>query len=250
MQRAGGLRFAEEGVHLYAMNLPALTPRQQQVLDFIAAWQAAEGHPPTLREIAEGLGLRQHSSAQGYLDVLVRKGWLARDSRHRGLRLLGPVAVDDAAEAEGHDADDARPDRSRPARAANDDDAPLWLPLVGRVAAGAPILSEGHVEARYAVDPALFRPRPDFLLKVEGDSMIDAGIRNGDLIAVHRTPEATVGQIVVARLEGEITVKRLSRRSGGLWLLPANPDYAPIRVPDDASDFAIEGLYVGVIRRG
>jgi repressor LexA len=123
------------------------------------------------------------------------------------------------------------------------------LPLVGRVAAGAPILSEGHIEARYQLDPALFRPRPDFLLRVEGHSMIGVGIEDGDLIAVHRTPVADPGRIVVARLEGEITVKRLARDGEGWQLLSANPDFAPIRVPSDSSDFAIEGLYVGAIKR-
>ena len=110
-------------------------------------------------------------------------------------------------------------------------------------------MSEGHIEDRFALDPALFRSRPDFLLRVEGDSMIDAGIHNGDLIAVRRSPEALNGQIVVARLEGEITVKRLQTLPDRLRLLPANVAYQPIDVPLDTSDFAIEGLYVGSIRR-
>lgn len=127
----------------------------------------------------------------------------------------------------------------------------LSLPLVGRVAAGAPILSDAHIAGRYGIDRALFRPRPHFLLRVEGDSMRDAGILDGDLIAVHRTPVAESGQIVVARLDDEITVKRLKRqRDGGLSLLPENPDYAPIPVDPSRQAFAIEGIHVGSIRRG
>jgi repressor LexA len=205
-----------------------LSPRQQAVLDCIAAWTAMHGRPPTLREIAAELGLRQHSSAQAHVEALQRKGWLSRGSQHGSLRLLAPP-----------------PDGEQ---AASNDAAFLSLPLVGRVAAGAPILSEGHVEARYAIDPRLFRPRPHFLLRVEGDSMIGIGIHDGDLIAVHRTPDARDGQIVVARLEGEITVKRLRQRDGRLLLLAENPAYAPIEVDATCSDFAIEGLYVGAIR--
>ena len=126
----------------------------------------------------------------------------------------------------------------------------LSLPLVGRVAAGSPILSEGNIEASFGVDPALFRPRPHFLLRVQGDSMIGIGIDDGDLIAVHRTPSAQIGQVVVARLDDEITVKRLARDEHGQWLLRAeNPAYAPIRVDPTLREFAIEGLYVGAIKR-
>lgn len=127
--------------------------------------------------------------------------------------------------------------------AANDE---LLLPLIGRVAAGAPIDAEAHVEREIAIDRFLFRPRPDYLLRVHGHSMRDAGILDRDLIAVHRTPEARNGQIVVARLDGEITVKRLQRTRNRIVLLPENPDFEPIEV--NADDFAIEGIYVGVIR--
>ncbi|MBS0558333.1 MAG: repressor LexA [Proteobacteria bacterium] len=127
--------------------------------------------------------------------------------------------------------------------AANDE---LILPLIGRVAAGQPIDADVHVEREIAVDRHLFRPRPDYLLRVHGHSMRDAGILDRDLIAVHRTPEARNGQIVVARLDGEITVKRLSRTRSRIVLLPENPDFDPIEV--NADDFAIEGIYVGVIR--
>lgn len=127
--------------------------------------------------------------------------------------------------------------------AANDE---LLLPLIGRVAAGQPIDADAHVEREIAVDRFLFRPRPDYLLRVHGHSMVKAGILDRDLIAVHRTPDARNGQIVVARLDGEITVKRLSRQRNRIVLLPENPDFDPIEV--DTDDFAIEGIYVGVIR--
>jgi len=206
-----------------------LNLRQQQCLDFIAAWTAAEGRPPTLREIAAGLGLEQHSSAQRLVEALARKGWIERSDRHRGLRLLASPEVPVAASR--------RPDL-------------LQLPLVGRVAAGAPILSDAHIDAVYAVDAALFRPRPHFLLRVEGDSMTGAGIFDGDFIAVHRSPVAEEGRIVVARVEDEITVKRLRREGERFRLDSENPAYAPIFVDPEREAFAIEGLYVGTIRRG
>lgn len=198
------------------------TDRQRQILDFLGEHLSVQGRPPTLFEVASAFGIHLNA-ARKHLQALAAKGLIEREAgKARGLRLPGTL----------------------PGR------APLALPLVGRVAAGTPILSEGNLEASFAVDPALFRPRPHFLLRVEGDSMIDAGIRDGDLIAVHRTPEAEHGQIVVARLDGEITVKRLERRGGRLRLLPANPAYAPIAVGRGLADFAIEGLYVGSIRRG
>ena len=146
-------------------------------------------------------------------------------------------------------------ERSRVVRrsAMNDDSAQisasmLLLPLIGRVAAGQPIGADAHVEREIAIDRHLFRPRPDFLLRVEGMSMRDAGILDRDLIAVHRTSEARNGQIVVARIDGEITVKEFRRTRTRIALLPANPDFDPIEVDPHTNDFAIEGLYVGVIR--
>ncbi|MDC8012283.1 transcriptional repressor LexA [Tahibacter soli] len=200
-----------------------LTANQQRVLDFIAEYSAEHGRPPALRDIADALGLRSHSSAQDYVEALVRKGALERLPQHRGLR---------AAER-------------RPAPALRE------LPLIGRVAAGTPIMADANVENHYAVDAALFRPRADFLLRVVGLSMRDAGILDGDLIAVHRTDDADDGRIVVARLDDEITVKRLKRERGRTLLLPENPDFAPIEVdPRRTDSFAIEGLYVGMIRQG
>jgi len=140
--------------------------------------------------------------------------------------------------------------RARLSHAANEDGAAsfLALPLIGRVAAGQPIGADAHVEREIAIDRHLFRPRPDFLLRVEGMSMRDAGILDRDLIAVHRAGEAHDGQIVVARIDGEITVKEFRRTHARITLLPANPDFAPIEIDPHTDDFAIEGLYVGVIR--
>ena len=200
-----------------------LTANQRRVLDCIRHHFDQHGVAPTLREIAEYLGLSSHSSAQDYIEALIRKGALERSPKHRGLRLPQRIRVPAAAQ----------------------------LPLVGRVAAGSPIMSEGNIEAQYAVDPALFRPHADFLLRVVGMSMRDAGIVDGDLLAVHRTQSADNGSIVVARLDDEITVKRLKHQGARLLLLPENPDFAPIEVdPRRTDSFAIEGIYVGVIRQG
>lgn len=219
-----------------------LTDRQQAILDFLAAFQAGHGYPPTRAEIARAFGFSQARSAEDHLRALAAKGAIALEGgRSRGIRVLAGTTDSTSGDGDGDDGDSGR-------FAAAD---LLSLPLVGRVAAGAPILSDAHIAGRYAVDRALFRPRPHFLLKVEGDSMREAGILDGDLIAVHRTPVAESGQIVVARLDDEITVKRLKRgRGGALSLLPANPDYAPIPVDPARQAFAIEGLHVGVIRRG
>jgi repressor LexA len=221
-----------------------LTDRQQAILDFLAAFQAGHGYPPTRAEIARAFGFSQARSAEDHLRALAAKGAIALEGgRSRGIRVLAGTTGGTGGGGDG-DGDDTDSNRF----AATD---LLSLPLVGRVAAGAPILSDAHIAGRYAVDRALFRPRPHFLLKVEGDSMREAGILDGDLIAVHRTPVAESGQIVVARLDDEITVKRLKRgRGGALSLLPANPDYAPIAVDPARQAFAIEGLHVGVIRRG
>jgi repressor LexA len=198
-----------------------LTPNQQRVLDCIRRHIDRHGHAPTLREISENLGLSSHSSAQDYVEALVRKGALERSPHHRGLRLPGH--------------------RSRAPAATQ-------LPLVGRVAAGSPILAAENIEAHHDVDAAMFHPRADYLLRVVGLSMRDAGILDGDLIAVHRSESAEHGRIVVARIDDEVTVKTLDRRHGRVRLLPANPDFKPIEVDPERHAFAIEGLYVGLIR--
>lgn len=219
------------------MNLTDLTAKQARVLAFIRARLVAGESAPSLREISEYLGLAQHSSAQSYVDALVRKGLLERLPQHRGLR-LGPALLDDS----GDDSTATGRTAAPPAAAS--------LPLIGRVAAGSPILAVENVESQQAIDPALFRPRADFLLRVQGLSMRDEGILDGDLIAVHRQPDARSGQIVVARIGDEVTVKRYQPFAGSIVLHPANPDFQPIRINSSQDiDFAIEGICVGVLRR-
>jgi repressor LexA len=198
-----------------------LTPRQQQILDWIRAHIDAHGMPPTRAEIAAGLGFSTASSAEDHLQALARKGALELvPGASRGLRLKDTPGV------------------------------PLQgtLPLIGRVAAGAPILAAEHVEAHYRVDPDLFAPRADYLLRVRGQSMRDAGILDGDLLAVHRSSEARNGHIVVARVGDEVTVKRWRRRGREVLLVAENPDYAPIVVDPRVTPLAVEGLAVGLIR--
>ena len=210
-----------------------LTARQQAILDFIAAKVRDEGLPPTLAEIAAAFGFNQTRGAHKHLLALEAKGRLQLlPGKARGIRLR-PLAG-------------ARGATLRRREAA------LELPVLGRVAAGAPIgangaLADGDIERHLLLDRAMFFPTPDYLLKVQGDSMVDDGIFDGDLIAVHRTPVAENGQIVVARIDGELTVKRFQRDSRRISLLPRNPDYAPIVIAPDA-DFAIEGLYCGLVR--
>lgn len=201
--------------------MDTLTDRQQAILDFIAAQVARHGMPPTLAEIAREFGFRQPRSAQAHLQALEAKGALSLlPGKSRGIRLATPPVPD----------------------------ASLALPVLGAVAAGQPI-GDAEAEGPLLLDRTLFFPRPDYLLRVRGDSMRDDGIFDGDLIAVHRTLEAQDNQIVVARLDGDLTVKRLRRRKGGILLLPRNPDHAPIEVPPGAV-FAIEGVYCGLVRRG
>ncbi|MBS7455857.1 transcriptional repressor LexA [Coralloluteibacterium stylophorae] len=215
------------------------TDRQQAILDHLAACLAADGRPPTLAELARAFGILPNA-ARKHLQALEAKGWIELAAgKARGIRLLGGRAPSPSSSG----ASAARAPRLRALPGG------LSLPLVGRVAAGSPILSEGNIEAHFGLDPALFRPRPHFLLRVEGQSMTGAGILDGDLIAVHRTPVADSGRIVVARVEGEITVKRLDASPARIRLLSENPAFAPIEIGRDVSDFAIEGLYVGAIRR-
>jgi repressor LexA len=210
---------------------PDLTPRQQALYDFIAERLRTEGSP-SVAEIARAFGIHD-SAAHKHLRMLESKGAIElRPGRARGIRL--PAAAPAPASV-------AR-------RAARRDDL-ISLPILGRVAAGAPIGAAAGHDGQMLFDRAAFFPQPDYLLRVKGDSMRDDGILDGDLIAVHRSPVAEDGQIVVARIDGEITVKRLKRRRDRILLMPRNPDYAPIEVPADA-DFAIEGLYCGLVRRG
>ncbi|HEU0198237.1 MAG TPA: transcriptional repressor LexA [Nevskiaceae bacterium] len=200
----------------------AITPTQSRILDLVRTHLAQHGYPPSLRELASAADIT-FAAVRKHLQKLEQEG-LIELPRHtaRGIRLTGDTRTD------AHN-------------------GLLALPLVGKVAAGAPMLVEAHIERRVAVDPSLFHPRPDYLLRVEGESMIDAGIESGDLIAVHRTPEAHNGQIVVARLDGAVTVKVFHRDSHGIRLLPRNSAYAPI-LPNEHLEFAIEGLYCGLVR--
>ena len=205
-----------------------LTPRQQAIHDFIAERLRTEG-APSVAEIARAFGIHD-SAAHKHLRRLESKGVIElQPGRARGIRLPASASVS--------------------ARKAARRDEMLSLPILGRVAAGAPIGAAAGHDGQMLFDRAAFFPQPDYLLRVKGDSMRDDGILDGDLIAVHRSAVAEDGQIVVARIDGEITVKRLRRRRDRILLMPRNPDYAPIEVPADA-DFAIEGLYCGLVRRG
>jgi repressor LexA len=202
-----------------------LTERQAEILRLIKELTEVSGFPPTRAEIAERMGFRSVNAAEQHLRALERKGALEISSgASRGIKVR---------------------DRGTPRLGRL-----LELPVIGRVAAGSPLLAEEHVQARYQIDPNLFTPRADYLLQVRGLSMRDAGILEGDLLAVHRTQDVRSGQIVVARLGEEVTVKRLRRRGNSLQLLPENPDFEPIEVDARSERFAIEGLGVGIIRSG
>jgi len=198
-----------------------LTHRQQQILDLIRRHSEETGSPPTRAEIAAAFGFRSANAAEEHLRALARKGAIELlKGTSRGIRLLQRQSGDS-------------------------------LPVIGRVAAGSPILSEEHIEERYSVDSRLFRPRADYLLRVQGMSMQGAGILDADLLAVHSCREAENGRIVVARLDDEVTVKRLQfdpAKAHLVRLLPENPDYSPIDVDLRSQELVIEGLGVGLLR--
>ena len=194
-----------------------LTRRQEEIFNLIREWIETTGLPPTRAEIAQRFGFSSPNAAEQHLKALAKKGVLELvPGASRGIRL-----------ADGG-----------------------GLPLVGQVAAGSPILAQENIERHYQLDAALFSPRADYLLKVRGMSMKDAGILDGDLLAVHRSAEARAGQVVVARIGDEVTVKRFQKRGHTVRLLPENPDFEPIAVDLARQDFAIEGIAVGVIRNG
>jgi repressor LexA len=199
------------------MPQDTLTARQAEILDLIRAYVADEGCPPTRAEIADSLGFRSPNAAEDHLRALERKGYIELvPGASRGIRLL---------------------------------EEDYGLPVVGRVAAGEPILAEQNIEDYCQVEPHTFRPVADYLLRVRGDSMRDIGILDGDLLAVHRTRHAENGQVVVARLDDDVTVKRFRQRGAVVRLLPENPDYEPIRVDLREQELVIEGLAVGVLRK-
>lgn len=218
------------------MEHTTLTPRQQQILDLIQETMAQTGAPPTRAEIARTLGFKSANAAEEHLKALARKGVLELVSgTSRGIRLISnTVRSINAARGTHFDL---------PMTTIQ----PLMLPLVGRVAAGSPILAQEHIDQSFAVESSMFASKPDYLLRVRGMSMRDAGILDGDLLAVQSTHEARNGQIVVARLGDEVTVKRLRKSAHGIELLPENPDYPVIHV-GEGENFAIEGLAVGLIR--
>ncbi len=213
-----------------------LTQTQQAILALIGERIATEGVPPSQTEIARAFGFQGVRGAQYHLEALEAAGAIQRvPGRARGIRLVQPM-----------------PENPEYEQAAGDPDAidageAVRLPVLGQVAAGAPIGADIGSDAYVVLDRVFFSPAPDYLLKVKGDSMRDEGIFDGDLIGVHRTREARSGQIVVARIDDEITVKLLKVGKDRIRLLPRNPDYAPIEVLPD-QDFAIEGLYCGLVR--
>ena len=205
--------------------LEPLTERQSEILKLIRDLTESSGFPPTRAEIAQKMGFRSVNAAEQHLRALERKGALdILQGASRGLRVRDKA----------------------PARVGR----LMELPVVGRVAAGSPMLAEEHLQGRFQVDTNLFTPRADYLLRVRGMSMRDAGILEGDLLAVHRTQEARTGQVVVARLADEVTVKRFRRRGHSVQLLPENPDFEPIEVDLRRDPLTIEGVAVGVIRNG
>lgn len=199
-----------------------LTARQTEILNLIRDAINEYGAPPTRAEICQQLGFKSPNAAEEHLRALARKGAIEMvPGTSRGIRLVEQLE--------------------------------MGLPLVGRVAAGSPILAQENIEHRYQLNASMFHPRADYLLRVQGDSMIDVGILDNDLLAVHITPEVSNGQIVVARIDDEVTVKRFKRLGGDsekIQLLPENKAYQPIEVDLQTTSFAIEGLAVGILRNG
>ena len=216
---------------------PKLTDRQQQILDLVRSAIERTGAPPTRAEIANELGFRSANAAEEHLQALARKGVIELvGGTSRGIRLKS-----DTLRA-------LNLSRNKQFSLPLPGMAQLSLPLVGRVAAGSPILAQEHVDQTFMVEASMFPRRPDYLLKVRGMSMRDAGIMDGDLLAVQKAKDAKNGQIVVARLGDEVTVKRFRRGRNGIELIPENPDFQTIVVPVGDVDFEIEGLAVGLIR--
>jgi repressor LexA len=199
-----------------------LTPRQAEILQLIKTYQQDSGMPPTRAEIAQQLGFKSANAAEEHLKALAKKGVIEMmPGTSRGIRLVD-----------------------------TDEPEQLGLPLIGKVAAGQPILATEHVQDYYQVDASLFKPHADFLLRVQGMSMQDIGILDGDLLAVHKTTQAQPGQVIVARVDEEVTVKRFQRDGNTVLLQPENKNFDVIKVDLRAQHFAVEGLAVGVIRNG
>ena len=194
-----------------------LTQRQAEILKLIQSFVEDTGFPPTRSDIARALNFKSTNAAEDHLRALERKGHIKiAHGTSRGIQLLKNSG----------------------------------LPVVGRVAAGQPILSEEHIQTRVQVEQSLFKPAADYLLKVKGSSMRDIGIKDGDLLAVHASKEARSGQVIVARINQEVTVKRLKRKNKEIWLEAENPDFSNISINGERDEFAIEGIAVGIIRNG
>ncbi|TLX48621.1 repressor LexA [Pseudoalteromonas phenolica] len=197
-----------------------LTKRQEQVFELIKVFIKDTGMPPTRVEIADALGFKSANAAEEHLKALAKKGVIEMvPGASRGIRLVDDGSSEDAG-----------------------------LPLIGKVAAGEPILAQEHIESHYEVDPSLFKPAADYLLRVDGMSMKDIGILDGDLLAVHKAQVAQNGQVVVARVDNDVTVKRLEQKGRKVLLHAENEEFSPIEVDLEHESFAIEGLAVGVIR--
>jgi repressor LexA len=230
-------RKSPDGQDAMEVESPKLTARQQQILDLVQSAIERTGAPPTRAEIANELGFKSANAAEEHLQALARKGVIELvGGTSRGIRLKSDT-LRALNEARGKQYSLPLPSLSQ-----------LMLPLVGRVAAGSPILAQEHVEQTYLLEATMFPRRPDYLLKVKGMSMRDAGIIDGDLLAVQKSREARNGQIVVARLGDEVTVKRFRRTRTTIELLPENPDFQPIIVPFGDVDFELEGIAVGLVR--
>lgn len=208
-----------------------LTQRQQQVFDYIQSYAEETGMPPTRAEIARSLGFRSANAAEDHCKALAKKGYIEMLSGvSRGLRVL---------------IDDNKPASSE----VQNQHASVGLPIVGKVAAGQPILSEELGDNCTHIQAELFQPSADYLLRVEGLSMKDIGINEGDLLAVKQANHAKEGEVIVARVDGEVTVKRLKKVGSNFQLISENPDYEPIDIREGVNQFEIEGVAVGVVRQ-
>jgi repressor LexA len=228
-----------------------LTERQQQILDLIRHALKDTGFPPTRAEIAQTLGFKSANAAEDHLRALAKKGVIELTAgASRGIKLTDAAKLfelETNLDSNDLSSTSAAKNKSTSQIATPIGMGQVLLPLVGRVAAGYPMLATENVEREILVDPNLFTQMPDYLLKVKGLSMRDAGILDGDLLAIKKTNEARNGQIVVARIDDEVTVKRLSKKNGMIELLPENPDFSPIQI-EPSQDFSLEGIALGLIR--
>jgi repressor LexA len=226
-----------------------LTERQQQILDLIREAVASTGFPPTRAEIAQKLGFRSANAAEDHLRALARKGVIELTAgASRGIRLTESAADFTSDQIDSTDDRVRLTDTQERVRLSPPPEmGQMLVPLIGRVAAGYPMLAAENIEKEISIDPNLFAQQPDYLLKVKGLSMRDVGILDGDLLAIKKTNEARHGQIIVARIDDEVTVKRLNKKAKHIELMPENPDFDPIII-QPGQDFTVEGIALGLIR--